>query len=275
MSGHDLQTHKTIVFLHIPKTAGQSVHAFLERLVSAPAVAPARVNTALVGLSIEDLRRYKVISGHLDWGLLDCVLDPKFVFTVLRHPLDRILSFYFFLRAEAKRLAPEELKSPQRAGMRAALELSCDDYFCAGTPQLRNFLDNHYDNFYTFYFAQRSYDGFQRVASQRAHNRNLTDERLTEMALQNLALLRHVYRVDELGRLEAEVTSFMADEAHVPQKAKAPPPKLADLHMNVGDPRSSDERAEELHRLGATKRTFDRLKAMTRLDDVIWQAFAR
>src|SRR5947208_16662837 len=176
-----------LVFLHIPKTAGQSVHEFLKKIVGPGAVAPARVNDQLYGLSVPELRRYRVVSGHLDWALLDCVREPKFVFTILRNPVDRILSFYFFLRAEAKNLSEEQLRLPENEGKQAVLHLSCDDYFTGGKPHLRTFLDNHYDNFYMYYFAGRTYDARQRLLARKSSDASFTTERILKMAFDNLS----------------------------------------------------------------------------------------
>jgi len=50
-------------------------------------------------MSITEINRYQVFSGHFDWSLLDCIKGPKYVFTILREPIDRILSFYLALFA--------------------------------------------------------------------------------------------------------------------------------------------------------------------------------
>ena len=88
-----------VIFLHIPKTAGQSVHAALVNAFGNEAVCPARVNDQLRRMSITEINRYQVFSGHFDWSLLDCIKGPKYVFTILREPIDRILSFYLALFA--------------------------------------------------------------------------------------------------------------------------------------------------------------------------------
>src|ERR1044071_10007863 len=90
-----------VIFLHIPKTAGQSVHESLRRLFAPEEICPARENFQLLPISIQELRRYRLFSGHLDWCLLDVVPQPRFTFTVLRRPIERIISFYFFLRGRA------------------------------------------------------------------------------------------------------------------------------------------------------------------------------
>jgi len=260
-----MQSSLNIVFLHIPKTAGQSIHHFLKSLVGAGLVAPARVNEQLYLLSVPDLRRYRLISGHLDWSLLDCVQQPKFVFTVLRNPVDRILSFYFFLRAEAKKLSEEELRRPENQGKHAALHLSCDDYFYGGKPLIRTFLDNHYDNFYMYYFAGRTYDARQRLLARKAADKSFTTERILKMAFDNLALLDGVYTIDHLDLLERDVR--FATGVHDER------PSLAGLHMNsgVGD---SAERMKKLQGLGATEVTFDRIRAMVAQDEEIWKHYS-
>lgn len=255
----------SIVFLHVPKTAGQSVHHFLKHLVGAASVAPARVNEQLYLLSIAELRRYRLFSGHLDWALLDCVQQPKYIFTILRNPVDRILSFYFFLRAEAQKLSEEELRRPENQGKHAVLHLSCDDYFNGGKPHIRNFLDNHYDNFYMYYFAGRTYDARQRLLARKAANPSFTTERILKMALDNLDLLDGVYTIDHLDRLERDLrfaTGFRDEQ-----------PSLADLHINRGAGHPAD-RLKALESLGATEMTFERIRSMVAQDEEIWKLYS-
>ena len=251
-----------VIFLHIPKTAGQSVHSFLVRLFGPEAIGPARVNEQLILLSVPEIRAYRVFSGHMDWALLDCVERPRFVFTVLRDPVDRILSFYFFLRREAQRLSAEELRLPQNQGKHAALHLSCDDYFCGGGPMIRTFLDNHYDNFYTYYFAGRTFDARQRLLGQQRANPALTEQKILDLAFANLTVLDAVYPLDGLGRLEEDLCRIAG--------GKVDGMALQTLRINRGDNDDGESRMDKLRELGATARTFDRIKAMTRLDQLIW-----
>jgi hypothetical protein len=254
--------HPNIIFLHIPKTAGQSVHAFLVQLFNKRAISPSRVNEQLVQMSIPELRKYSVFSGHLDWALLDCLQGPRFAFTILRDPTDRILSFYFFLRKTAAALPPQELELPQNQGMRAALKLPCDEYFASGEPGLRNFLDNHYDNFYAHFFAGRTYDARQRLVGQKRADPSFTDGKIVDLALQNLSVLEGVYPIDRLDLLETDLRSIAGEGAG----GKS----LVSLRVNQGDGADSSERIEKLRALGATPKTFDRIRRMTVLDQVIW-----
>lgn len=252
-----------IVFLHIPKTAGQSVHHFLTDLFATRSICPSRVNEQLLRLSISDIRRYTLFSGHFDWALLDCLLGQKFVFTILREPTDRILSFYFFLRKSAEALPADKLALPQHQGLKAALHLPCDEYFLSGEPGLRAFLDNHYDNFYAHYLAGRTYDARQRLVGQKRADSTFTDQRILEIALQNIASLDGVYCIDRLDLLERDLRNI--DGARVTTTS------LTSLQINRGDSGSLTSRIEKLRELGATDRTFDRIQQMTALDNVIWE----
>ena len=87
---------KKIVFLHIPKTAGQTVHSELLRIFGPEHTSPVRVHTQ-AGADGQFPEGYRFYSGHLDWETFDTADSDSFVFTVLRDPKDRIASFYFYL----------------------------------------------------------------------------------------------------------------------------------------------------------------------------------
>lgn len=254
-----------IVFLHIPKTAGQSVHHFLSFFFKPNEISPARINEQLLMMPVQEIRKYRLFSGHMDWSLLDCVDGPRFTFTILREPVSRIVSFYLYLLREAKLLSAEELQLPQNGGKRAILELSCDQYFTAGPMGIRTFLDNHYDNFYAYFFAGRRYDARQKLKGIQAQDKSFTNEKIVEMAIANLKLLDGVYTVDTLGRLEKDIRAAtgMTEGG----------PALETLRVNTGDANDIDQRLSELGKLGATEATFKRIKAMTALDQQIWEKF--
>ena len=248
-----------IIFLHLPKTAGQSVHAYLERLFGKETVAPVRINSQLAALTVAEIHRYRVYSGHLDWTLLDCLPRPRFTFSIFRDPLDRVLSFYFYLRSEGKRLAHVEKIQPHQQGLRAALQMTPDEYFVSKTNGIRSFLDNNYDNFYTYYFAGRTFDARQRLVALPPEQR--TEERIVAMALANISRLKGVYTLDGLDLLEADLKPLLPNTGVS---------GLQGTHVNKGDGTSSAQRLEQLRELGATSATFERLKHMTRLDSAIW-----
>jgi len=95
-----------IVFTHIQKTAGNSVIAFLQRCLSTPRVA--RIHE-LEMASRETIKSaidskfglYDVMSGHIPFSRrIDLLLDrPNVNISIMREPVDRVVSLYFYLKA--------------------------------------------------------------------------------------------------------------------------------------------------------------------------------
>ena len=98
----------------------------------------------------------------------------------------------------------EALKQGHNSGLKAALELPCDDYFANGPQHLRRFIDDHYDNFYTYYFAGRTYDARSKLAATEAF-RSKGNNWCLSSALDNLGKLDGVYKVDNLNQLANDV----------------------------------------------------------------------
>jgi hypothetical protein len=181
------------------------------------------------------------------------------VFTVLREPRDRILSFYFYLREQAAKLSPEALERPHHQGMRAALKLSPDEYFSAGPPGIRRFIDDHYDNFYTYFFAGRYYAA-RGPLNARIVRGDLTREDLLERALDNLRTLDAVFHVGEMSA----VFDKLRDLSGAPLQSD-------DMYRaNVNAAVEAGERSERLRQLGATALTFQSLDRFCSLDNRLW-----
>lgn len=190
-----------IVFLHIPKTAGQTIHNELTRAIGAPNVSPVRVHTQVTGDTAQFPAGYTLYSGHIDWAGLDHLPRPRFVFSILRDPRERIASFYFYLRREAQRLSQSDLDLPQNLGKKNALGMSADMYFFGGTSSWKSFVRDHYDNFYCRYFGSRKIragDDFSKLPSRRK----------LRVALRNIEHIDWIYSVDDLGALEADLKTL-------------------------------------------------------------------
>ena len=85
MKSHKKRTPKpNIAFLHIPKTAGQSIHQWISNNYTNEQICPARTNEHLFQLPPVELRKYNFFSGHLDWNILKSIKIFDYVFTVLR-----------------------------------------------------------------------------------------------------------------------------------------------------------------------------------------------
>lgn len=186
-----------VVFLHIPKTAGQTIHNELVGLVGPENVSPVRVHTqASEGAQMP--HGFQLYSGHIDWLELENIDAPTFTFSVLRDPRARIASFYFYLLREAGRLSAEELARPENIGKYRILEWSADSYFFGGDVQWQTFIRDYYDNFYTGYFATRRMRGRQALEK-------ITVQAQLVKAKEGIACLNGLYHTDNLSALEKDL----------------------------------------------------------------------
>jgi len=87
-----------IVYQHIPKCAGTSIHKVLQNNLDNSLFHPERLNN-LECHPIASLIEKQVFSGHYDSWRVGLVPGPKFVFTFFREPKARVISLYNFWRS--------------------------------------------------------------------------------------------------------------------------------------------------------------------------------
>ena len=217
----------TIVFLHIPKTAGQTIHHALAAAVGGDEhVSPVRTHDQAAG-GPHMPAGYRLYSGHINWVELETLPPDRFVFSVLRAPKERIASFYFFLLKEARAMSAGELELPAHYGKRQILEMSADDYFFGGNPAWQNFVRDYYDNFYCSYFATRKMRGRRAVAG-------LARADLIARARAGAAQLNGIYATTGLARLEADLAG------------RGVKISVADIYHNRGDHAGDEPRWPKL-----------------------------
>jgi len=243
-----------IVFLHIPKTAGQTIHAELTRIAGAEAVSPVRVHTQARTDADQLPPGYSVYSGHIDWTALTGLPADRFTFSVLRDPRERIASFYFYLLKEARAQSPEELEKPHRAGMKRILSVSATEYFCGGDRPWQVFVHDHYDNFYTRYFAARKMRAW-------AATRDLAEGMLLDTAEAHIRTdLDRIYSTGDLGRLEQDIA-----------RRYGTPISVTDRFVNTGDQPRTSARWPRLMELMEGDAARARLEGFTRADAALME----
>lgn len=118
----DLRT-KTLLFLHIHKTAGTTLNRIIEREYN-----PFRIYTiegGRVDWSIDHFKRLpvhrraalQVVKGHMSFGLHEHLPQPSTYITFLRDPVERCISSYYYSKGNPlnpfyKRIARENLDLP-------------------------------------------------------------------------------------------------------------------------------------------------------------------
>ena len=245
--------NRPIVFLHIPKTAGQTIHNELARIVGGVEyVSPVRVHTQAP--SRDQLPPgYLLYSGHIDWTSLNSLRVNPFVFSVIRDPRERIASFYLYLLKEAKKLSESKLLLPENIGKRKILEYTADEYFFSGESSWHSFILDHYDNFYMYYFATKLMRGRSTVS-----NENSKD--VLMMAVRSLNHLDGIYITDQLERLELDILENFQKEIQVKSN-----------FYNVGPHSQGDKRWPSLTGMFEKDSSVARLEEFTAYDQEIFE----
>ena len=106
-NGHgsaSLTDRRALIFVHLPKTAGTTLNRLIEWEYSPWemfTVDPYFIhwsNAHLRKLPVRRLSRYRVFKGHLPFGLHEALPQPATYVTVLREPVDRTISTYYFMK---------------------------------------------------------------------------------------------------------------------------------------------------------------------------------
>lgn len=108
-----------VVFLHIPKTGGTSLHGLLLHGFSPDEVCPERFNALE---AVDDIGRFRFFSGHFDRLGLEAIPRARRIVTLLRDPTDRLLSLYHFWRSHELRPGSEVIDGPRLANELDLLE---------------------------------------------------------------------------------------------------------------------------------------------------------
>jgi len=93
----DVKTSR-LVFMHIPKTGGTSLHEVLAAQFNPTEICHERFNHLRERAS-SDLAKFKFFSGHFDLDSINNIPGDKRVITLFREPKDRIISLYYFWRS--------------------------------------------------------------------------------------------------------------------------------------------------------------------------------
>jgi len=110
------------IFFHIPKAAGTTIRELVRLQINAQSVLILESSSGIAYMPDHALNSVDLISGHIGIKLLDRIHKPYLAFTMLRDPVQRVISQYRYL-IDAK-LAPQHVQ----AGLKEALLDNQDPY---------------------------------------------------------------------------------------------------------------------------------------------------
>ena len=91
-------------FLHIPKTAGTSFVAILNRHFSSDEISPYSLLDRVAELidkgEKEELNKYPLIQGHLGYSVIKYLGEAPQIITMLRDPIERTISLFNHIKRE-------------------------------------------------------------------------------------------------------------------------------------------------------------------------------
>ncbi len=116
MSANANNPDRVVLFLHIPKAAGQTLSQVIVRHFDPAAVfAIGRPNHQFIEqfkkMSKSERARIRLVKGHMPFGLHEYLPRPSTYITMLRDPVDRIISYYYFARRTPDHYLHEALQS--------------------------------------------------------------------------------------------------------------------------------------------------------------------
>jgi hypothetical protein len=94
-----------LFFLHVPKAGGTTFHEIIARQFPAGAIynldpnSPDEAVAAFKQLPLEQRRAFRLVKGHMPFGLHEYAGQPGTYFTMLRHPVERFVSLYYYVLA--------------------------------------------------------------------------------------------------------------------------------------------------------------------------------
>ena len=115
-----LNKERCVIFLHIPKAAGTTLYNIMGRQYPRAAIHD------IYGIDLDELKaaydefkalpqeerdKISLLRGHVAFGIHEYFRRPTTYVTMLRHPVERLISQYFYVLRKPKHYLYEEIKS--------------------------------------------------------------------------------------------------------------------------------------------------------------------
>lgn len=131
-----IQRGKSLIFLHTPKAAGSTLNTIIDRQFLPSVIF--KINNSDVQKSINEFKniveekriKIRCLMGHMPFGLHRYLPQPSIYVTLLRNPIDRVISHYYFVLRNPNHYLYEKVTSNN---------MSLKDYVSSAiSPELTN-----------------------------------------------------------------------------------------------------------------------------------------
>lgn len=166
-----------LVFTHIPRTGGTTLRAILSKYLEKPLYIDSLSDFAF--MNDENLNSHTFIATHCGYGIFSRIIVPPKKLVILRDPVERIVSQYYYLRGLEE-------------------NVSYSSYY-AKTLSLEQFVKNENP---AVWVGIRNTQTWHLIEDKNIHFRNkykgMSDEKLLEIATDHLARYDFVGFTDRL-----------------------------------------------------------------------------
>lgn len=138
-----------LLFLHLPKTAGSTLRRIIDKHYGRGAVFTIGERTKadidrLLSLPRRELDRIRAIVGHFPFGLHALLPWPAAYVTLVREPVDRIVSHYYYAARTPDSPLFAQLEATGRSLRRYVEEAEASDWFNNGQTRLLGSADPYH-----------------------------------------------------------------------------------------------------------------------------------
>jgi len=97
----NLEQGNHIVFLHLPKTAGTTLRYIIDPHFAESDICPLYNRSEFEGINSQSIDEFQYTRGHIPYELLEKIITSKRTWiTMLRDPIERYISQFYFLQAK-------------------------------------------------------------------------------------------------------------------------------------------------------------------------------
>jgi hypothetical protein len=106
---------RALIFIHIPKTAGSTLRPIMDRHYPRHSICKLdflpRDLDAFMQTPADTRSRIRVLQGHFPYGLHEQLSVPADYLTLIREPVDRIISMYYWIRGNEQHVLHRMVRS--------------------------------------------------------------------------------------------------------------------------------------------------------------------